>query len=125
MNPYPKQEPDQYISVYTRQDAIQDGIFKDISEVANQNGIYLPVAITTNLYNKHIKHGTQAIEYYRLQDLLSILHDNLPKFKNDSLITFNFIYGAKDISVEVLAALEAQSPTDPNLAINLLLPEDY
>ena len=41
---------DNIISVYTRQDAIDDGIFVDVSEMAKEAGIKYPVAITTNLY---------------------------------------------------------------------------
>ena len=40
----------QYISVYTRAEAIEDGVLKDVSELAREAGFKYPVAIGLDLY---------------------------------------------------------------------------
>ena len=39
-----------YISVYTRAEAIEDGVLKDVSELAREAGFKYPVAIELDLY---------------------------------------------------------------------------
>ena len=39
-----------YISVYTRAEAIEDGVLKDVSELAREAGFKFPVAIELDLY---------------------------------------------------------------------------
>jgi len=40
----------EYISVYTRAEAIEDGVLKDVSELAREAGFKYPVAIELDLY---------------------------------------------------------------------------
>jgi hypothetical protein len=40
----------EYISVYTRAEAIEDGVLKDVSELAREAGFVYPVAIELDLY---------------------------------------------------------------------------
>jgi len=112
---------DEIIFAYTRNDAINDGIFIDITEMAKEAGFKIPVAITSNLYHSHIKTKTSD-EKGRLWDVLNVLKFHA-KSSHESLIQFQVKLGRSN--VKIWAVVEAQSPTDPSPAINLLLPEDY
>ena len=122
----------EYVFVYTRQQAIKDGIFKDVSEVAREAGIKFPVAITTNLYNTHIIPSEKAKELGqdeqgRLWDVLQMFRLKASSTK-DSFMEFEVLFQDhpnKHTKVKIWAVCEAQSPTDPSPAINVMLPEDY
>jgi hypothetical protein len=120
------------IFVYTRQQAIKDGIFVDVSEVAKQNGFSLPVALTTNLFSSHIKQPdgkdtTQALSQF-LRYMAKVV--SLNKGKSLFNTTYNFYgpSGRKEVKAEVTEiwiAIEEQSPSDNSLACTIMLPEDY
>ena len=42
------------VSTYTAEQAIEDGIFVDVTETAKEAGIKYPVAVTRNLWDTHI-----------------------------------------------------------------------
>ena len=125
-----------YISVYTRQNAIDDGIFTDVSEVAKFHGFTIPVALTSNLYNSHIKNyedqeqTTRNLNAFLAELYKKILNAFVAEINNeishldtnDNMIicTFTFTEPTK-----VWAIVEPQSPTDSSLAMNVMLPEDY
>ena len=44
-----------YISVYTRQQAIEDGILIDVSSVAKEAGIKFPLALTRAVWMKYVE----------------------------------------------------------------------
>ena len=120
------------ISVYTREQAIKDGIFVDVSEVAKEAGIKYPVAITTNLYHSHIVPSEKAKalgqdEKGRLWDVLTMFMFTAKHVK-DSFMEFEVLFQDtpnKHTKVKIWAVCEAMSPTDPRPAINVMLPEDY
>ena len=117
----------EYIYTYTRQDAINDGIFVDVSEVAKELGFNIPVAITSNLFNTYIKKETETETNRRLKIFLRITWENIslhPQRDTLTLLTTKAYFDDKT-PTDVWIALEAQSPTDPSPAINILLPEDY
>ena len=125
-------ENENVIFSYTRQDALNDGIFIDVTETAKEAGIKYPVAVTTNLYNKWIK-PSEALkkmgqdERGRLWDVIWMFRNAARKTK-DSFVEFEVIFlndQEKPETVTIWAAIEAQSPTDPSPGINILLPEDY
>jgi hypothetical protein len=109
-----------YVFVYTRQQAIDDGVFKDVTEVAKKYGFKIPVAITTNLFVTHIEQETDEqtnnvyheISCHKDRDTDSLLAIKINPFVNGKVF-------------DVWAVVEAQSPTDPSPAINIMLPEDY
>ena len=119
------------ISCYTRQNAIDDGIFVDVSEVAKEAGFKIPVAITTNLYHTYIKPSEEAKNYGqdeqgRLWDVLWLLRVEARKTR-DSFLKYKVRFQdspSKKKDVTVWAVCEATSPTDPSPAINIMLPED-
>ena len=112
------------IYAYTRQDAIQDGTFIDVSETAKEAGIKYPTAVTSNLYHKHINPQDMPIgqdENGRLWDVLNMFRVEARK-ANSSFLKFK-VYFSSEL-VELWAVCEAQSPTDPSPAINIMLPSD-
>lgn len=118
---------------YTRQDAINDGVFMDVTNRAKERGFLVPVAITTNLFCTLIKSGiSEEQEDYekiiadRLDDFLHKVMRAMMKTKKDNLMYLQIWNGFDTNSiVDVWVAIEAQSPTDLSPAINILLPEDY
>lgn len=122
---------DNVIFSYTRQQAIDDGVFVDASEMAKEAGIKHPVAITSNLFHAHIcptdeqKGNGQSIEG-RQWDVLSMFVNcckGIIGKLDGNMAIFPVIFSGK--TVELWAFIEAQSPDDPSPAINIMLPEDY
>ena len=52
----------EYVSVYTRQQAIEDGILVDVSETATEAGFRYPVAVTVSVWAEIVP-DRQATEY--------------------------------------------------------------
>jgi len=112
------------IYAYTRQDAINDGTFIDVSDMANEAGIKYPTAVTSNLYHKYINPTSMPTgqdEKGRLWDVLWMFRNSARK-SNGNKLNFKVIFNRKTIELE--AVCEAISPTDPNPAITIMLPED-
>ena len=61
-----------YISIYTRQQAIEDGVLIDVTETATEAGFKYPVAVTASVWAE-IEPDEQAIQYG--QDLAGRLWD--------------------------------------------------
>ena len=114
---------------YTREDAINDGTFIDVSEVAKEAGLKYPVAITSNLYNTHIiptenQKAQGQDEQGRLWDTLWMLIVAIKTGKsNGNMTEYEVLYSGKKI--KIWAVCEATSPDDPSPAINIMLPSDY
>jgi hypothetical protein len=111
---------DDIISVYTRQDAIEDGIFVDVSGVARRHGFTIPVALTTNLYLTHIKcYDKENLTQANMDDFLAKVFNAIENHKDkdvDNLLSIT----VNDIPL--YAAKECQSPKDHSLAWNIMLP---
>ena len=126
-------EDAEIISVYTRQDAINDGIFIDITETAKEAGIKYPTAVTSNLYHTYINPDPMPSgqdESGRLWDVLWMLvcaiKGMIGKTEgNMTIYPVSFYDGQRQREVTIWAVCEPTSPTDPAPAINIMLPEDY
>lgn len=116
---------EEIISTYTLQQAIEDGIFVDVSEVARRNGFTIPVAITSNLFASYIQMKTEEQTAISLNAFLLVMYKELRNSKPDGNFFATQINFSKDIPITVWAVIEAQSPTDPNPAMSLMLPEDW
>ena len=119
---------DNIIFCYTRKDAINDGTFIDITNTAKEAGIKWETAITSNLYHKYINPKPMPScqdEKGRLWDVVWMLYCCI-KGKigkcDGNMATFPVIFDGKEVTL--WAVIEAQSPTDPTPAINIMLPED-
>ena len=66
------------LSVYTRAQAIEDGILVDVSETAREAGFKIPVAVTRSVWDRLVAlpHGYQGFqdESGRLWDVLWMAH---------------------------------------------------
>jgi uncharacterized protein YuzE len=122
-----------YIFVYTRQNAIDDGVFIDVTEQAKVIGFKIPVAITTNLFSTYLKSYNEdkqkaeqetkkAVNNFllKVRNLISVHKERESSTLLEIVVPFH-----SGEQVEVWVAVEAQSPTDPSQAINIMLPEDY
>jgi hypothetical protein len=112
------------IYAYTRQDALNDGVFKDVSKMAKEASIVYPTAVTSNLFHKYISPTPMPSgqdEKGRLWDVLWTFKNSVKKSKSNRL-TFKVLFSGK--LVELNAVCEATSPTDPSPAITIMLPED-
>ncbi len=115
---------DNIIFAYTRQDAIDDGVFIDITKTAEEAMIRFPTCISSNLYHTYINPDPMPEnqdEKGRLWDLLTVFYYTAKSAK-DSFMKFTVKFSGKN--VEVWAVCEPASPTDPQPCINIFLPED-
>ena len=117
-------EQDNIIFAYTRQQAIEDGIFVDVSEVARTIGFVIPVALTSSLYYAYIKKQDEQETARRLDAFLLTIYNQIQKRKDDNFLKAKVRFD-KDKETEVWTVVEGISPTDPNPAMNIMLPEDY
>jgi hypothetical protein len=67
------------LSVYTRADAIEDGMLIDVSQLAREAGFKIPVAMTRGAWTDLVEwdeeqHGAHQDETGRLWDVLNVLH---------------------------------------------------
>jgi hypothetical protein len=92
--------------------------------MAKEAGIKYPVALTSNLYHQYVNPEPMPEgqdKEGRLWDVLWMFTVAARKAR-DSFIKFHVIFDGKE--VELWAVCEAQSPSDPSPAINIMLPED-
>jgi len=120
---------DNVIYSYTRAQAIEDGMFVDVTETAKEAGFKYPVAITRNLYETHIvptkdqKKAGQD-EQGRLWDTLWMLFVAIKSGKSDGNMTeYSVLFSGK--TVKIWAFCEALAPDDPRPCITIMKPEDY
>lgn len=67
------------ISVYTRAQAIEDGVLIDVTETAKEKGFKIQVAVTSNLWNSWIEPSAEAQKYK--QEAIGRLWDVLTMFR--------------------------------------------
>lgn len=114
------------ISCYTWDNAIEDGIFIEISEVAKRIGFKFPTAITSNLFYSYIEDGENTNS--NLERLLKSLKDYVTNNQVDSYAMFKFArHGNFDIDedmISIFAVIEGRSPNNPEPIMTIMLPED-
>ena len=122
---------------YSREDAINDGVFVDISELAKEAGFKIPVAITQGvnaLLNEEIE-GQDFIG--RAWDMFTILLLTIKGMnKPDNFIEFKPVFVRasnvrnlpsyekfKPVPVKIWAVIEANNDGSPGM--NIMLPSEY
>lgn len=122
---------------YTREDAINDGVFVDISELAKEAGFKIPVAITQGvnaLLNEEIE-GQDFIG--RAWDMFTILLLTIKGMtKPDNFIEFKPVFVRasnvrnlpssekfKPVPVKLWAVVEGNNDGSPGM--NIMLPREY
>jgi predicted RNA methylase len=94
--PEEEEEPVKVISTYTPQDALDDGLYVDVSDMATEAGFRWPVVMTRGVhYTVEDIPQSQAHQGYdgRLWDLLNVLRYTLKKTNGDFLepVKFNMV----------------------------------
>lgn len=120
------------ISKHDRADELADGWYIDVSEMAKEAGIRFPVAVTSNLYHKHLVPSEKAKSMGqsfdgRLWDVFTMLKFAIKRGGNGSNVRFKVIFqdGARDRkTIEILSVCGPSSISDPSPAISIYLPED-
>lgn len=109
------------ISTYTAEEAIEDGILVDVSEMAKEAGFSIPVRITRTVHDLCEPPKSNKIESYsgRLWDVLWMAMNAVSRARNDSMTTFVVRIGRKNHTM--YAALDHTSGP----AIHIMKPEDY
>mgnify|MGYP003132494207 CR=1 FL=1 len=120
---------------YSRDDALNDGTFNDISDIATEAGFNVPVAITCGvkgLLNEKINIKTndplkKQDFNWRAWDMFTILKHTIATSKPDTFIEFTpeFIREKtqKPEQVKLWAMMEDSGDGTP--AITIMLPEEY
>jgi hypothetical protein len=89
------------ISVYTRAQAIEDGMLDDVSYMAKEAGFVFPVAITNTLYEKlaDIKKTSHEDFNGRLWDVLQVLKMAIRKSKGGPWMSFTVKIGGRNVEL--------------------------
>jgi len=100
MNSQPFWTEADVISVYTRAQAIEDGVLVDVSEMAQEAGFKFPVALTTRLWHEVITPDERSRPYGqseegRLWDVLAVLLFTA-RHTEGSLLLFNVDFIMKE-----------------------------
>jgi len=116
---------------YTREQAIEDGVFVDVTKTATEVGYQVGVALTSNAYNRYVAvpknyRGDQD-ERGRLWDILALGGIAARNAFGSNFTTFdaavkNLQTGQHEI-VEFWVVIESNKDGSPG--INIMLPEDY
>lgn len=113
---------DDIISCYTWDDAINDGIFVEVTEQAKQLGFKFPTAVTSNLFHLHLEHEDKTD--MNIQSLLRTLRDYIRNGMADgsyAMFQFDNIQGD---TINLMAVIEGRSPENPEPIMTIMLPED-
>ncbi|HZW61351.1 MAG TPA: DUF6573 family protein [Candidatus Babeliales bacterium] len=90
------------IHVYTRTQALEDGVLVDVTETAKEAGFKIPVAVTDAIWHDYIEwenvKNKKAIQNTegRLWDVLSMLRFACNRFKNESEIMYRLYVVSRD-----------------------------
>ena len=109
------------ISVYTAEQAVEDGILVDVSELAKEAGFNWPVRITNTVHELCTPPKSNHIQSYtgRLWDVLNLARWAIKRSQDDGMAVFKVKLGRK---VETLWAM-FDGTNGP--AIHILTPSDY
>jgi excisionase family DNA binding protein len=113
------------ISVYTRDDALADGVLIDVSEMAKEANFKIPVAITNAVYIGVVKPTQEAIEYGqdekgRLWDVLFMAYMGARANQNTDRFLYSIIVAdgaGKSRTVQLKSVVSPGDNWEPVLTI--------
>lgn len=111
------------IYTYTRQDAINDGVIVDISEIAKEMGYKIPVGVTSAVWAIVEKKPKIQDVKGRLWDLLWMLRLRIGKGTTSTVYFTVLMQSGKRQKWTFKAVIAASDPTG-NPAITIMLPEE-
>lgn len=119
---------DNVISIYTRAQALQDGVLVDVSDLAREAGFTWPVAITDHLYHSYIVPALALVAegqsvQGRLWDSLMCLRHAISSSKDDTYLRFTVLFqmspGAAPVPVELVSVAGPDDDGSPCLTLML------
>lgn len=113
--------------VFSRQNAIKDGLLIDVSPLAKEVGIRIPVAITKSLFDKHINpsavYQDQEVNS-RLWDVISMLRFAANLVTNTDHVNFETVFLDNDfINVVKMKAIIHQGDNGESV-VTIMLPDE-
>ena len=116
-----------YISRYTRSDALQNGFLIDLSPVAKEEGFLVPVAVTCEAYQKIRPHEESELSGQdlrgRLHDMFWMLrlHARQKRYADTDRLAFNFLLAENGVSkmVELVFVVHPGDQGEPVMTIML------
>ena len=124
------QDVAEVISVYTRAQALEDGVLVDVSEMAKEAGIKFPVALTRTVYGQYVEvpEGvTCQDESGRLWDILWMFRCAAAQFRGDTLLFKFYVRNQnRELDRRDLVTLKAicGPGDDAEPVITIMLPEE-
>ena len=107
---------------YGREQAVEDGVLIDATDMAREAGITYPVAVTANLWASYIDRGDTK---GRLWDVLWMFRIKSRNVDSDKL-TFSVSFTDETGKTKLVELLATCGPGDLGEAvITIMLPEDY
>jgi len=105
---------------FSRGKAFEDGYLIDVSNIAQEIGFKIPVAITIDLYSSYIKTGNNTYEKERIWETLFVFA-LYGMYSNENCIYFNVIYkmSHEDINVTLKAVIGPGDSCEPVITIML------
>jgi hypothetical protein len=111
---------------YTWQDAVNDGLFIEITGLAKSWGFKMPVALTQSVYNLcHVEDKGFSTDCKITLLLLNLQREIRMKKDDDNRIFFKHNFNDGQGEIDVWASVEGRSMSNPEPVMTILLPEDY
>jgi hypothetical protein len=124
------QDVAEVLSVYTRAQALEDGVLVDVSGTAKEAGIRFPVALTATVYEKYVEvpeGATGQDEAGRLWDILWMFRCAAARFDGDTLLFKLYVRNHnRELEGQDLVTLKAQcGPGDEGEPVlTIMLPDE-
>ena len=112
------------IYAYTWDDAVEDGTFVEITGIAKEYGFSIPVAVTSNVFARILKHENGILSNNYAAEMLLNLHTAiLESGAQTSFVSFNMTNHWNDV-LTLWASVEARSPQNPEPVLTIMLPSE-
>lgn len=119
------------VHIYTRAQAIEDGVLVDISDYGSEMGLKYPSAVTNTLYEKYLNADNILKEYGqstkgRILDMLTMFVLAVKNAKTDTdTIIFKTIFFNRDLQEELVKIKCIIGPgDDPKPVFTFMFPEE-
>ena len=117
-----------YISIYTRQQALEDGVLIDVTDMAREASIRYPVAVTTRLWNEFVvplevdEHAGQSTNG-RLWDVLYLFAIHARQCRGNLMnYRVGFVVNGKNVVQPIKSVIGPGDDREP--VITLMLPSE-
>jgi hypothetical protein len=120
-----------FVHVYSRKQALSDGVLIDLSELAREAGFRWPLAVTSRLYYEYLVPSLELASdgqslTGRAWDLLNVLKYAIGQAKDESFLRFSVYFlmsrGSNPIPIELVSIAGPGDEGEPVLTV--LLPDE-